>query len=340
MRVLVIGGTRFIGAALVRHLHAAGHTVAVFHRGQTAGALPADVDQFTGDARKLSDSRDLLVGFAPDVVLHNIVLQEQDIADTLAVFKGVAKRLVMTSSMDVYRMYGRLNGTEPGERLAIPADEDAPLREVFYPYRSNFPDPANPMHHYDKIPAEKLTLNNADMPGTVLRLPMVIGEGDYQRRLLSYVVPMIDRRPALLLSESYANWQSTYGYVENVGAAMALAATDDRALGRVYNVADGAFSAREMVQMTASAFGWQGEIVTAPEALLPETLRFGVPDAHPLVCSTGRIESELGFKPVIPFAAGMRRTAVWDAEHLPDPLPDGMRDYAAQDEVLAKLRGL
>jgi nucleoside-diphosphate-sugar epimerase len=339
MRILVIGGTRFIGAAVVQHLHAAGHTVAVFHRGQTERGVPEGIEHITGDARKLSESRAALLAFAPEIVLHNIVLSDRDVAETQAIFTGVARRLIMTSSMDVYRMFGRVNGHESGERLPLPADEDAPLRTVFYPYRAQYPDPEHPMHHYDKIPAEQLALSSAELPATVLRLPMVIGEGDYQKRLLPFVVPMVDGRKVLLMSDMYAAWQSTYGYVGSVAAAMALAATDDRALGRVYNVADGAYTSLELAQTVADALSWQGEIVTAPEDALPESLRFGVADPHPVVCSAARIERELGFKPPIPFVEGLRSTALWDASHLPDPLPDGLRDYVEQDAALAALRG-
>jgi len=38
MRILVIGGTRFMGPYVVQELHDAGHEIAVFHREQTPGA--------------------------------------------------------------------------------------------------------------------------------------------------------------------------------------------------------------------------------------------------------------------------------------------------------------
>ena len=41
MRVLIIGGTHFIGPAVVRSLHEMGHEVTVFHRGQTTADLPS-----------------------------------------------------------------------------------------------------------------------------------------------------------------------------------------------------------------------------------------------------------------------------------------------------------
>jgi uncharacterized protein YbjT (DUF2867 family) len=38
--------------------------------------------------------------------------------------------------------------------------------------------------------------------------------------------------------EGWASWRAPRGYVENVAAALALAATDERATGRIYNVAE------------------------------------------------------------------------------------------------------
>jgi nucleoside-diphosphate-sugar epimerase len=55
MRVLVIGGTRFIGPRLVRRLVAAGHEVAVFHRGQSSALLPPAVRNFLGDRNCFAD---------------------------------------------------------------------------------------------------------------------------------------------------------------------------------------------------------------------------------------------------------------------------------------------
>ncbi len=49
MRILIIGGTGFIGCRLVRMLDAAGQAVAVFHRGQTVPDLPVGVAHIRGD---------------------------------------------------------------------------------------------------------------------------------------------------------------------------------------------------------------------------------------------------------------------------------------------------
>ena len=49
MRVFVVGGTRFIGPAVVRALSEVGHSVAVYHRGQSRAQLPAGTAEYLGD---------------------------------------------------------------------------------------------------------------------------------------------------------------------------------------------------------------------------------------------------------------------------------------------------
>ena len=42
MKILVIGGTNFIGPAVVRQLYAMGHEVTVFHRGKQQQTYPKE----------------------------------------------------------------------------------------------------------------------------------------------------------------------------------------------------------------------------------------------------------------------------------------------------------
>ena len=57
MRILVVGGTRFIGAAAVRRLHHLGHDVAVLNRGQSPTAPPEGVRRIRGDRARLVDAQ-------------------------------------------------------------------------------------------------------------------------------------------------------------------------------------------------------------------------------------------------------------------------------------------
>lgn len=336
MRILVIGGTRFIGLAVTRTLLQQGHTVAIFNRGQTDALLPDSVVRIHGDVDRLQGSASALRGFAPDVVVHNIVLHDDHVRDAQAVFAGVASKFVMTSSMDVYQVFGRLNGIEPGALIAEPADERSPLRSVWYLYRTEGMAADHRLYRYDKIPAEREALNHPTLPGVVLRLPMVIGEGDWQRRLLPFIKPMQDQRPALVFDSAYAHWCSTYGYVENVAKAMALCITDERANGQIYNIADGSYSTLELAQTVKALMGWPGRLISAPADQLPAALHFGH-FPQDLVVLADRIRAELGFTPDFTFDEGVARTVAWDIANPPDPLPAELADYSAQDEALRAL---
>ncbi len=337
MKILVIGGTRFIGPAIVRRLLARGHEVAVFHRGETVGDLPASVEHIHGDRDRLAESRGALHRFAPDAVIHNVVSCRRQAAEAMELFRGMTERLLLVSSMDVYRAYGRLGGTEPGPLEPMPQDETAPLREHLYPYRPHAKDASDPKWEYDKIPAEKAVLGDEDLPGTVLRLPMVIGPGDYQRRLFDLVRPMVDGRRAIVLQEGHAHWQSTYTHVENVGEAAALACTHDAAAGRVYNVADGALSTLELGALAARTLGWDGEFVLLPREELPEALVIPWCVEQSLVMQAERINEELGYEPLIDLEDGVCEAVRWERDNPPDPIPEDRLNYEAQDEVLGGL---
>ena len=49
MRVLVIGGTRFVGRAIVEDLLRRGHEVTLFHRGKTNPTLFDSLEHILGD---------------------------------------------------------------------------------------------------------------------------------------------------------------------------------------------------------------------------------------------------------------------------------------------------
>src|ERR1700693_4993796 len=125
MRILVIGGNRFMGPLVVRSLSEQGHEVTVFHRGQTRSDLPRGVREILGDRRPLTKSAVELQRLAPEVVLDMIRSEERDALEVMRIFSGVARRVVAISSQDVYRAFGRVNGKETG-----PVDSRSEERRV------------------------------------------------------------------------------------------------------------------------------------------------------------------------------------------------------------------
>lgn len=342
MRILLIGGTSFMGPAVARELLAGGHTVAVYHRGQTENDVPDGVQHIHGEREALAQARPALERFAPDVAIHMIALLEAHAEQFTQALSGVAARAVVISSQDVYRAYGRVNGTEPGEPDAIPLTEDAPLRERLYPYRGEEPraadEPTRWMDDYDKIPVERVVMSNPALPCAVLRLPAVYGPRDRQRRFHAFLKRMDDGRAIIPLDAAEAGWRWTHAYVEDVAHAIALAALDPRSAGRIYNVGEErALSLEERARAVAAAAGWSGRIVRVPAGRLPEVMRIGVDARQPLVTASDRIRAELGYHEPTPLAETYARTVAWERANPATSDDPAAFDYAAEDATLAEL---
>src|SRR5436190_9139027 len=279
MRVLVIGGTGFIGPWVVTDLIRRDNEVAVLHRGGTANFVPSSIRHITGDRRAIADAAADIRAFKPDVVIDVILSSAKQAHDIMNIVRGMARRIVAISSIDVYRACGVLHGFEPGPLEPLPLTEESPVRSQMQTYP---PEQISKLQQvfgwlddeYDKIPVERAVLRDPVLPGTVLRLPMVYGPGDPLHRCFPLLKRMDDRRPVILLEEKFAQWRSPRGYVENVAAAISLAATSQRATGRVYNVAESkCFSELEWARQIAGAADWRGEFVTVASEQAPAILK-------------------------------------------------------------------
>ncbi len=335
MNILVLGGTGFIGAPAVRLLAEAGHRVAVFSRGRRGADLPAGAVSIAGDYQHLADSAAEFRRFAPESVIDMIPLTAADAERVVETFRGLARRLVVISSQDVYLAWGCVTGTDPG-----PVDphvtEDSPLRRSRYPYRGR-PLPAAyewDLENYDKILVEQVFQSEPALPASILRLPMVYGPGDPVNRIYPYLRRMDDGRPMVPIERNAARWRGPLGYVEDVASAIALAATLPAATGRVYNVAEADLRPlADFVAEIGAAAGWNGSVVELPPGAIP-----GPWDAfhlsHHVLTDSSRIRAELGYREIVVPLDALRRTIAWQRLHPPAVSAEAF-DYAAEDRALA-----
>ncbi|HZQ09726.1 MAG TPA: NAD-dependent epimerase/dehydratase family protein, partial [Anaerolineae bacterium] len=277
--------------------------------------------------------------FAPNVVVDMIAMTENDARVLVETLRGIARRAVVISSMDVYRAYDVLRGVEPEPLEPTPLAEDARLRQKIYPYRGetlrSAADPQKWVDDYDKILVEQTATSESALPTTVLRLPMVYGEGDNQHRLFEYLKRMDDGRSAIILDETTAQWQTARGYVENVATAIARAVESEHAAGKIYNVADeDIFSEKQWIERIGRAAGWNGQIIVLPSNQLPDALRFQGNPRQSLAADTARIRRELGYREQISTDEALRRTIAWERAN-PPPFDPAQFDYALEDEVFA-----
>jgi nucleoside-diphosphate-sugar epimerase len=286
VRVLFIGGTGFIGAHIVRQIARHDHAVAVYHRGLTQAVLPELVEHIT-DSRSVMPIQRFpaeLFEFKPDVVILTVAMGAVDGRAAVEAFAGRAGRIVLLSSGDVYRAYGRFTGIEPGPIDKGLLTEDAPLRSILFPYRHKASSPEALEYWYEKIHAERAVLNAPDLPGTVLRLPKVYGPGGNEDLATVYRY------------RHHPNWRWTHGFVENVAAAVELAAIHPVAGGRIYNVGEA------YTPTTAERLAW------LPPSTIEPDLSSQFDFAQDIAYDTSRIRVELGYCEIVPEKEGLLRT--------------------------------
>ncbi len=113
MRILVIGGTRFVGRHFVDAARAAGHTITLFHRGKTGSDVFSDLETIHGDRDQAGDL-DRLRGKSWDVVLDTCAYIPRHVKMLTEVID--TPHYILISTISVY-----------SDPVTAGADEEAPL---------------------------------------------------------------------------------------------------------------------------------------------------------------------------------------------------------------------
>lgn len=325
----------------MRELSASRHKVAIFHRHADVADMKSEVTFIQGDRNRLSEYRDEVQQFAPDVVVDLILSSGEPARDLMQVMAGIARRVIALSSMDVYRAWGVVHESEPGPLEPLPVTEESRLRTVRRLYS---PETIHMMKNiftwvdesYDKIAVEEVVMNSANVSGTILRLPMVYGPGDRLHRLFPLLKRIADGRPAVILADDLAAWRGPRGYVDNVAHAIACAATSEKSAGRIYNVCEEpTYSELEWQKMIARQANWSGKFVVMPRDRTPSHLLQPGNAGQHVVVSSERIRAELGFGEVVAVEEAIRRTIAWERENPPSVINPQQFDYEAEDPALA-----
>ena len=341
MKILLIGGTGFIGRFVVGQLQESGHQVTVFHRGKTAA--PQGAEEIFGDRQFLQDHQPEFRRQHFDVVVDFVLSSGRQAQQLMDTFRGIAGRIVGLSSMDVYRAWGVFYNTEQCGLQELPLTEDSELRTSRVTYPPDVLKKAQTMYgwlddEYDKVPVEQAILGDAKLPGTILRLPMIYGPGDPLHRFHPVLKRIDDGRKQIIFADDVAPLRTPRGYVEDVAAAIVLAATSPQAAGRIYNVCEAeSFGELEWARKIAAAVQWQGEFVVLPHDRTPKHLLWPGNTEQHVVAASERIRKELGYRELLPREESIRRTIAWERAN-PPAAPLTQFDYDAEDEALAQFK--
>jgi nucleoside-diphosphate-sugar epimerase len=322
-RVIVLGGTGFVGPFIVQQLLEDGHNVTVFHRGHREPPGTEHAEHVHAEFANLPDYVLHLAQRKPDVVI-DVSPGIGKSGHGVLHFAGVAEGGVVLTSMDVYRAMLVLWGLS--SRLqSMPVSEDSALRDE--------PLPDLPLElAFDNLTVEQAVRDQSDFPVTVLRCPFIYGPLDTKRRLRGYVARMRDRRPAIVLDKHFAQLRWSRGYVENIASAAVAVASSDRSIGKVYNVAEPeALTEDQWIWAIADVFGWDGQVIVSEPDTLPPELRMSLPPQD-LVADTTRIRDELGYHELVTRSEGLMRAIEWELSQSESESPP---DYSAEDAFLA-----
>jgi nucleoside-diphosphate-sugar epimerase len=329
MDILVIGGTRFVGRAIVEQLLRRGHDVTIYHRGRQEVGFDGPVAHVHGDRRDHARFQADLAQLSPEGVVDVIPMNASDTRTLVEALRGRIQRSVHISSGDVYA---------PGQPIPIPEDAQlAPADHIDLPL------------HGQKVPYSKVAAEEAlreaqeagDFPATVLRLPAVYGPRDPLAREWFFVKRVLDGRHRIALPDGGLSLFHR-GYVDDVARAAVLALESPSAIGRTYNVGHKrVLTVAGIAELVARAMDHQWEVVSVPGDRLPATNPYVAP--YHIVYDLSRIQADLGFRDSLSLEDGMRRTVEWLVANPPTPqtwgmaryLKDDAFDYAAEDAAIA-----
>ena len=115
MKILVLGGTKFVGRALVEAALAANHEVTLFHRGVTNPGLFPEAEHMLGDR---DGGLGLLAGRSWDVCIDVSGYLPRLVRDAATALEGSVGRYVYVSTISVYADF------------TVSRDEDGPLATI------------------------------------------------------------------------------------------------------------------------------------------------------------------------------------------------------------------
>jgi 2'-hydroxyisoflavone reductase len=159
MRILILGGTGFIGPHLVKHAVSRGHTVSIFTRGRSDDSmLPAQVERLIGDR---NGQLGALEGKKWDAVFDDSATNPDWVRQSASLLKGNVSQYSFTSSTGVYYPY-----------LKKGLDESTP------PLLEGDQKDGSAAFGTAKAQCEKIVLDTFGDGGIVVRPSYIVGPGD------------------------------------------------------------------------------------------------------------------------------------------------------------------
>ena len=325
MKVLVIGGTMFIGRLLVAELLKAGHQITVMHR-KPKHDFGRRVHNLMADRNDAGSVREALRFTGFQVVFDNVYDWER--GTTAAQVEGTAQAVMAASGdrltryifMSSIAAYGDGLNHHDGDPLAPDDHAEAYVRNKAMSERRLF-----------------RMRQNTGLPVVTLRPPFIYGPGNPFYREAFFWDRLRDGRPIILPGDGYRLMQ--FVYIKDLVRACVRAMEEPAADGEAFNVAnDRPITQAEFVQAVAAAAGKKPNIVRVPRERIAEAGGdpmgqpgyFGVYlDVPPITSVVVKAKRILGFQPT-PFDSGLKETYRWYSRNV----KKSRIDYSFEDRLV------
>lgn len=309
MRILVMGGTRFIGVYLTKLLVEQGHEVVLFNRGNKPAPV-AGVKTIQGDRKDTAGLKAKLSGETFDAVFDNNGRELSDTQPLIELFNGKIQHFVYVSSAGVYLKSDEMPHIE-GDAV----------------------DPNS--RHKGKFATEDY-LAGQGVPFTSVRPVYIYGPQNYNDVEAWFFDRIAHDRPVPIPGNGMALTQM--GHVADLAQAMAAVLGNEKAIGQIYNISgEKAVSFDGLARACAIAAGKdpaQLQIVHYE----PKAFDFGKQKAFPMrvqhfFTSIAKAKHELDWQPQFDLVSGLKDS--YQNDFVASGRAQQEADFSLDDQILA-----
>jgi nucleoside-diphosphate-sugar epimerase len=308
MRVLVMGGTRFIGVNLVQVLVAQGHEVVLFNRGNRPAPVEG-LQQIVGDRTDPVQLKAALSNESFDAVFDNNGRELSDTQPLAEIFADRLQHFVYVSSAGVY----------------LKSDQ-MPHREA------DAVDPKS--RHRGKFETEDY-LRQQGVPFTSVRPVYIYGPKNYNDLEAWFFDRIVRDRPIPIPGNGAHLTQ--LGHVHDLAVAMAAVLGNAQAIGQIYNVAGDRYVTFDgLARACAEAAGKDPAQVKLVH-YDPKAFDFGKRKAFPMrvqhfFADIHKAQSELNWTPQFDLVSGLKDS--FQNDFLTSGRDRAEIDFSTDDEII------
>jgi nucleoside-diphosphate-sugar epimerase len=311
MRILIMGGTRFIGVSLTKILVAQGHEVVLFNRGNKPAPVKG-VTQIHGDRTNANELKEKLANESFDAIFDNNGRELSDTQPLVDIFKDRVQHFVYVSSAGVYQA-----------TALMPHYEGDPV------------DPNS--RHKGKFETESY-LAQSGIPWTSIRPTYIYGPGNYNDLEAWFFDRLVRNRPILIPGEGLHFTQ--FGHVEDLASAMAAVLGNNQAIGQIYNISGDRFvTFTGLAKVCAEAVGKSPDEV---EIIYydPKKFNLGKRKGFPIrvqhfFADVHKAINELNWRPKFDLLSGLKDS--FENDYLANGRDQKEIDFSLDDDILSQI---